>query len=191
MKSNDANDTYRGHAAELREAKRIAAQRDVENRIREENDEFVAMTPAQKRVRIAKDVLGWMKVGRLVAKVGIYIDLFKEDGRSSYSRSVNGYECHACALGSVFAVAVERGAAKSPVGLMSLDQESMHARLAEFFDRHQLLMIEDAFESRVDSCNQRATDFCVDIPKYIDGNPRLRMERIMRNIIANDGTFVP
>jgi hypothetical protein len=196
-----ANDSYKGHSIELREAERIARQHDIERRIQEENEEFTAMTPAQKRVRIAQDVLEWMKFGRIVATNGEYMSVVDERDRQRKASTVNGFTCHACALGSVFAVSVERGLATPTRGsLNNTYDEDMRNKLGKHFDERQLLMIEDAFEGFGASNDARATGFCADIKKYknVDGisvrDPdasRLRMERIMNNIIANDGTFVP
>jgi hypothetical protein len=192
-----ANDRYAAHAEEMREAEAIARQIDNEIRIRAENETFAKMTPAQKRVRIARDVLDWIKLGRLVATNGDYISL--RDPRNTYrsAPTVNGFECHACALGSIFAVAVERELTKPPGRNIGATWDSdMRELLEPHFDRLQLLMIEDAFEGFSSSTNEEAELFCSDIPKYIDGakDPnaaRLRMERIMRNIIANGGEFKP
>lgn len=192
-----ANDNYRGHRAEIREAERIALSHDIERRIKEENEEFAAMTPAQKRVRIAKDVLEWMKAGKLVATNGQYLELYDDRRRTRGAHRVNGFECHACALGSVFAVAVERGVARPNVGgLRDTWNYDMRDRLEPYFEREQLLAIEAAFESCDWATNEDdpAVSFCSDIPKSTEDKPnggRKRMERIMRNIIANNGTFIP
>lgn len=195
MKSND---NYRGHRDELREAERIAKQHDVERRIKEENAEFQAMTPAQKRVRIAKDVLEWMEVGRLVATNGEYFHLEDDSGRRRAGVVTNGFECHACALGAVFACAVERGMVRGATrGLGGYGWE-MREKLIPYFDEQQLLEIEDAFESFCDSGpvgladNPKAETFCYGIDGTDrDDLARRRMTKIMSNIIANDGTFIP
>jgi hypothetical protein len=195
-----AKDNYPGHAEEIREAERIAREHES---LRARNEQFAALTPAQKRVAIAEDVLQWIALGKLVAANGTYIRVVNGDSDARGAKTVNGFECHACALGSVFAVAVEREAVEpSKRGLMNTSDESMRKRLREFFDKDQLLAIEDAFEGFNDSNLPRASMFCDDIPTYVTGPdgwssrldetaPRRRMERIMKNIIANGGEFKP
>lgn len=131
------------------------------------NKQFAALSPAQKRVAIAHDVLEWLKLNKLQARFGTYLALFKTpeappQGYWDLEKSaqwrdergfdvereqpvVNGGSCHACALGSVFAAAAERGC----FALNNLEgavNNEAHKRLRPFFSPKQLNLIECAFE---------------------------------------------
>lgn len=172
--------------------------------IAKRNAKFYAASPAEQRVTIAKDVLTWLRLKKLVPVAGQYLTEMpgttpKEDDR------VNGDSCHACALGALFACAVER----QPVGVTNFWNEPnnvgnsfMHKHLQPYFDEKQLGLIEAAFECRhmwaTEAGNDtdaatRAFNFGMNA-----GSDRLngsdaakRMEAIMRNIIKNSGEFKP
>lgn len=120
------------------------------------NQKFRALDPATKRVAIAKDVLKWLATGKLKAQSGFYLLAPTE-----VVDVVNGYKCEACALGSLFACAVERGDAggtvvESPslrnyygsIGMRAdtFEGVKLYSKLEGIFDKVQLAMIEGAFE---------------------------------------------
>jgi hypothetical protein len=125
-------------------------------------------------------------------------------------------QCRVCALGGLFVTAVQR-ADKLTVRelrklegyersynladpLVGLSDDSVVPYLERFFDKGQLFLIEAAFEGGrgwasaydVDVFDLKEDDyfkakaFCGDLK-----TPAGRMRRIMNNIIANNGTFVP
>lgn len=175
------------------------------------NAAFRALDPARKRVAIAKDVLRWLANGKL--KPGYaYLDIpeFYDNPRDI----VNGGTCEACAVGSLFACAVERGDAggtvrRSPTSshLLGEDAIEIHRKLAGLFEPEQLALIEAAFETedrlpvttiqavlgseiyrdhpKAQEYFRKAWDFC---PSQ-ERDERMRL--IMGNIIANKGAFVP
>lgn len=179
-------------AIEWRLAERLARQAD-------ENARFAALPAKEQRVVIVKDVLEWLRVGKLKAKKQMYLipDPRVED-------TINGYSCQACALGGIFACAVERGVAGGTVrtadGCTYFGSE-IRDRLAPYFAASQLGLIEIAFEGG------RAPAGAYDAAAFYAGNAslctaaedfnknvrdaRTRMERVMRNIIRHAGTFVP
>ena len=129
------------------------------------NEEFAAMTAAQKRVAIAKDVLQWVEAGKALPCRLIYFRVFEgpaaptEDstwGGPAYARALRARElvsvgdrsCHVCALGAVWATACERtdiniGAVAAADGTLG---ENMREALGGLFESDQLARIECAFE---------------------------------------------
>ncbi len=156
------------------------------------NQEFNALSPAARRVAIARDVLKWLEVGKIRAKTGTYLSSYdikndrytnKEDDR------VDGGSCTVCALGAVFACTVERiGGLKDFWSYR--DAESIRRELGDHFDDEQLRLIETAFEQG---------DFTRTTPDYVigqaiefaTGRPEERLVAIMKNIISNKGEFCP
>lgn len=124
------------------------------------NEQFAAMSPAEKRVAVARDVLLWLDIKKLTPEPGTYLlvgDGVGDDFRTiptSKLAVVNGHSCRACALGAVFAVAAERGEFK--VSDADADADAAHGswsqaarkRLedADVFSAVQLRLIECAFE---------------------------------------------
>lgn len=190
------------------------------------NKRFAALDAASKRVAIAKDVLTWMKQRKLIADAGSYLGVVDNAGPTNPvsnwrgevkvdSPVVNGYTCATCAIGGLFACAVERGAAggdiRAPYKERVWDVNGigikMREKLGEFFDISQLLLIEMAFEQTstscfngetMDSAEYRALSYnqCIAAVAFGQRYPKpkqsgARMTAIMKNIIANGGTFAP
>jgi hypothetical protein len=182
--------------------------------IRLTNEEFAALSKREQRVEIAADVLEWISTKRLVPHVGMYIIVY--DGGNVLPTcevdDINGFNCQACALGGVFALASFRtglsiGEAAKGDGAIN---EEMHDRLEAYFDRSQLALIECAFEQSTGfdygvvtpEQTRKARDFGVGVAHALDyfrfTGPEWDRERdarvmraIMQNIIDNDGTFIP
>jgi hypothetical protein len=130
-------------------------------RIEAGNARFRTLEPARKRVAIAKDVLKWLDSKKLLVPQlsgSAYLDgipMYQDEGVPSV---VNGGTCQACAIGAIFAVAVEKGECGGTLyrasrngnrpALVTTDQgvTDIHEKLAPFFDVKQLCLIEQAFE---------------------------------------------
>lgn len=207
---------------------RIAEQLAREAR---RNIKFNAMPAAKKRVALAKDVLKWLVSGKLRAAGqysgggSTYLE-FEDIGKDGVSRyvtveerkaagKVNGYSCKACALGSLFAVAVERDsctlfAPGERTDRASDDVTAIWSALGSesgLFDLDQMLLIERAYEgSYVPSASKsRFAELHGQFADSIEnddwtragklagevGERAERLRLIMENIIANAGTFVP
>ena len=171
--------------------------------------EFDKLSKKQRRIAVAKDVLKWLAMGRMTAKKKTYLaaSQLTPDGK------INGFNCRACALGGMFACVVEqkkgvnlhefnRGWADEDGGYRDYgSQEQMHDMLGEFFDADELRNIENAFEGRdreggiVNGAGAFYDEmaFSEDALKFNAGirSPKKRMQRIMRNIIRNEGRFIP
>lgn len=165
------------------------------------NEQFQKLTPSEKRVQIARDVLAQLRSKRLVATSGSWLTgVF---GDSLYSREdvENNVElqdllkkqetCEGCALGGMFMCAVERHN-KLKVGNLPndglIDEDDAVNYLRKFFPINQLDEIEAAFErgGGARSGTEEAEDFASEVE---DDEERMRL--IMENIIVNKGRFVP
>lgn len=170
--------------AEMKLARQIA---DRELAVIKANAKFAKLTPAQKRVAVAKDVLKHLGEGTLVATKGDYL--------SVYDTGPTGEECHACALGAVFACAtiLDGGRKALTEDDSCLSSHTMVRELenAGIFSTEQLRTIECAFEGwGPDTSEEYGTEDTLAFNRGVT-RPRTRMARIMRNIIANNGEFVP
>jgi hypothetical protein len=74
--------------------------------VKRKNSEFDVMTPAQRRVVIAKDVIAAIDKGKLSSVRGTFVDVdFEIPERSINSQlnaKVKGVHCNVCAIGGVF-----------------------------------------------------------------------------------------
>ena len=123
---------------------------------------------------------------------------------------LNAPSCTVCALGAVFTATVERcdkfkvsDLSDAPLGddRLYIDSGDMHKYLSPYFSRSQLTVIEDAFEGdfiqndpqgtygyqTTSALRKKAVDFNQDVVS----NDNLRLTRIMKNIVKNNGTFKP
>lgn len=164
---------------------------------------FEKLTPAQKRVQIARDVLAQLAAKRFKASPGTWVG--KDGGKFITEGSAVEQvcdltkkikKCEVCGLGSLFVAAVERANDLKTDQLESkeyfsgegekrvIGEEDVFDYLGRFFDGDQLDAIEAAFEMGDGARdNVRAEKFCP------DPNPTVRMTLIMENIIANRGNF--
>lgn len=186
-------------------ATRSKPRQSGDAKIAASNKLFNSMTPAQRRVAIAKDVLKRIGV-EYVPTSGTYIDarniintdLIDEENFADQQLQhlMKGgkkpMKCEVCARGALFLSSVfkfdnlkmgEIGCHSPYVaegvlqGHLGLGAWSMISQEEKFFTARQIEMIEFAFESNVDF-----------IDKYPDDTDRLIA--IMKNIIAHKGRFV-
>lgn len=162
---------------------------------------FDDMTPAQKRMAIAQDVIAQLAAKQLIAKSGIYCSM-------PANAKVKDAKCTVCGIGAIFVAKCRRTdpslTGKSiirsweddyyddgeltieKVQFNSADAEDIHILMKGIFSVDQLELIEAAFEGYADG----DTFFSdVDLDPYSDADLRLRL--IMENIIVNKGTFIP
>lgn len=174
--------------------------KQIQAQIKATNKAFAKLTPAEKRVAIARDVIEQTVLGKFQAKQGTYAitnnplshtDL-NNDASLMYTRAER---CTVCGIGGLFISAVCK-ADKLPVSELAKDiyetgdylevqGGSAHAYLQQFFDGDTLNNIEGAFEQRNDfGGDWGCAEFAMDVE---DDNDRLRL--IMENIIVNNGEF--
>lgn len=179
------------------------SRKNVYKRIKRSNEKFAAMSKAEKRVQIAKDVLLQIEAKRIKPQAGVYIQAKVKNtfafGKEWDDPIINEKEqvqdtlknatCDACALGSMFICAVDRhdrlriknlntfavsAYPKDKNAEIELGGSDMYDYLSKFFSSDQLVAIEDAFEG-----------------DYKDiSSDKKRLKAIMNNIIKNNGKFV-
>lgn len=172
-------------------------------RIARSNKEFEKMSPSEKRVQIARDVLAQLAAKRLIATPGTWLAGRGESDLFTHEESDNDQElqkvlaktkqCTGCALGGMFMCAVERA---DKLKIQDLSSEALSTRqmqtddvfdyMKKFFSREQLEQIESAFEQGEGFAQTYdASDWLEDVEE-----PSERMRLIMENIVANKGKFV-
>lgn len=160
---------------------------------------FAAATPEGKRVLIATDVLAAIALKKIAPQAGVYLNKGAAQGAGKET------SCQACAIGSLFVCLVNQPELKLNLedarytheaydGGRNFDDDRMRDKLAPYFDRQQLGLIEAAFEA--DTCfaedagcewedGEAAAEFAVG-----EKDDEARLVKIMQNIVANNGTFV-
>lgn len=137
------------------------------NMVNLSNEQFKNLSNKEKRVAIAKDVLSQLDLKRIKAESGTY--LVTEDDR-----------CTCCALGSLVVASCSLKD-KSIHNMESFDDCKDH--LKKYFSTMQLNLIESAFEYDYD-CGY-------DFSKAAQLSDKKRLKMIMKNIIKNNGKFIP
>lgn len=155
-------------------------------RTRASNAAFAKMTPEQKKVTVAKDVLEQLRVGRLVATNGTYLKSPTFDGgelddgddlREAFKKMES---CDVCAIGAVFVATVDR-LDKLTVGDLDYRYCATDDTMRQYLDREgvftqeELEAMENAFEWGAFS---QAND------------SRTRMEEVMNAIVACGGVDI-
>jgi hypothetical protein len=156
---------------------------------------FGKMSPAEQRVAIAKDALSWVEVGALVAEQCVYVRAEQRPYAlpGVQLRDVNLGKCHVCALGALFLAKANRfdnvGAGVNFYG------DVLRSSLGEHFSIGQLGLVEAAFEMHANFATKHGVGSAAADTAVRFGQKRTtdrsRMSAILRNIVENDGTFVP
>ena len=172
--------------------------------------QFDKLTPAQKRVEIAKDVIARVGLGKLVAKSG---SLFRTAAGNAFlpqgadpQEYLNNKECRVCGKGALVCSWVSNfnNIGRSAFDALSYqlytwnDNDSI-SELRELFGDDMLNLIEIAFEGEVFRWSGKyaikaealrgTCNICIDDTKDAKlyfGN----LTAIMQNIVDNDGEFV-
>jgi len=171
------------------------------------DEQFEALPSDLKRVLIAKDVIKYIKTKKMVANIGTYVDipvpLYELTNSDVELRDfVKDKECHVCAVGSVFMATVNRRNKLSVGRFKAMNERfaeeasrGITAYLKDIFSEEQLSLIEAAFEgdkfpwtAPID--NEEHLSIARNYRKSITDDS-IRMIVIMKNIINNNGTFIP
>lgn len=198
------------------QAKKLVATRN--RQINKENKLFQSLTPAQKRVYIARDVLKHLDSEQLIARTGVWLRngdprtefLFKFAGKRTKKdndtevRDILNKQkkCEGCALGGMFMCAV-KVANKLKLGEMvgndgAVGEFDTFDYMRRFFSDDQLELIESAFEAGEGGAQgtEESRGYFGDDPDGHDDpanevEPEVRMRMIMQNIIKHKGKFDP
>lgn len=171
--------------------------------------QFENLSPAERRVAIAKDVIAQIKCGRYMPDTGIYIEPEDIPGyeATSIQRIFNDIgSCRVCEIGGIILSVTKfrNKLNKEDIGRVSkdLNGRKINSILKGVFTPKQLFLIECAFEgynSTADryACDKMDVENCFseeEVSKIDDFRAEYyddadRMIVIMRNIIKNKGTF--
>lgn len=163
------------------------------------NKKPVKLTKAEQRVRIARDVLGWLRSGSVTLEKGVYItrkgkatknpDWKPGDPLQPYVNTLLA-SCSVCALGGLFLASVDR---YNKVQVPGLDDDPLllldcPVELERWFSWRQLFLIDSAYEGWEVNVRKGTIDFYFMLELY--PNHKDRLKTILLNIIRNKGTFV-
>lgn len=189
---------------------------------------FNNLSPSEKRVAIAKDVLMDIYIHKLVpTDLGHWVsgplnDDYKDCTLSLFDKIYNEEiqlqdfflkkeQCTVCALGGLFVCAIKKfndfkigDLYKGGFG-NDIHIEDIKLYLGNFFESHQLKLIEIAYEQGKGYYYTNEGSFDDGVGEYVKGNdaklaeamfdyipnPTDRIKLIMENIIRNNGEFVP
>jgi len=200
----------------MKTEKIIKAIKKETKAITKSNAVFNKMTPAQKRVAIAKDVLSQIRSKKITPK---HLEYYQNKAaeRKKLCSAIKSAEpnselrdvlkkvpsCNVCARGAIFVSAIKlfNNFAVKKLGNVDedfpIDTDSIFSIGGRYFSKKQALLIEVAFEGRIDvldyderdALSNDQYDAAVDFYKSFK-NAKDRMVGIMKNIIKNKGEFV-
>jgi hypothetical protein len=173
--------------------------------VAERNAWFASLTPAKKRIQIAKDVLAQLDAKVIEAQAGTYF-LIENLDKKFNNKEIElqkilvgtNSACQCCAKGALFAAKVRNyNDCKVDVygDCVAVAEGTMRRNLAEIFDQYQYDLIETAFEVdpsmnfHDDKRKNRKLIRAGYMYRDVD-EAETRMRMIMQNIIKNRGTFV-
>lgn len=200
-----------GNVTRTQTQKRIKRVTRHNKRVTKQNNRFATLSPAQKRVAIAKDVLQQMQRDAIIPTTGSWLtEDIRIGSAAGRIRNITSQtqlqavlkamqECHTCHLGALFVSSVEIAndfkvgdmtynsfGHTTPGFPISLEGPSLYLQLEKFFERDQLNMMETVFEQ-----NQGATHHEVGAIYGGINSPADRMRLLMENLILNKGRFDP
>lgn len=187
---------------------------NVEEVIKHNNKVFKKASKKNKIVMVAQDVLSRINSKQYNVTNGVWarIDEEKVTGQDSLQKAIidSKVTCQCCALGGLMSscvvfknnVTVEEADEVLDFSLVFDGHDSLG--IMELFGEKQLSMIELAFEKGTGFFHDEENDDangCVGVDSKLANkcisfgrkyrSPKSRMIAIMKNIIANGGTFVP
>lgn len=193
----------------MTKTKKKVTLKEYNKNVKKANIKFEGLTKPEKAVFIAKDVIRQINTHKITARSGAYIEsktlpkgIWEKDIKANYSRIQN---CTVCAMGAcVLAITKQVNKLKFEDINMNFTRYSanpLRKMLSSVFSPTQLFLIEQAFEG-TDSSNDRVgrymgakltytqIDKC-NLYKYKFQDQNERLKEIMKNIITNNGKFIP
>lgn len=191
--------------------KQLSVLRKIARRFRDRNRRFQRLTIDQQRIKVLKDVISYLKSGKIIATKGKYLRLI------GYRKTIQDDDqvhelieqsvCRACGIGGLFMATVmlknelKVSELNSPYGERAarefkhgVDDYGMRRYMSSLFDEDQLALIEatfeedDAFGPGYYDDNRR--DIAVAFGKTFRTN-KARFLAICENMLAHNGKFVP
>ena len=193
----------------------------INEALRKSNAAFKKATKAEKRVMIAKDVLAQIKAKRYIPESGTWVDanwnirggideIHETDSVQKLFADRTIETCSVCALGGLFMSCtnlnnntcvsdINYGGEGTEIGERIEEGDTLSNGLNKIFSKKQLQLIEVYFEKgdgwfgeagytgNYIGEDSRHVEYFNEA--YPDDDERL--VEIMKNIVANDGTFVP
>lgn len=157
------------------------------------NAEFKKANKARRRVMVAKDVLEWIRLGKLISVPGTYLrrnqfSYFRFDNTDARTEVVvNTPSCEVCGMGAIFYGCLDR---LNSIKLSEMQPSDPNSPLFAQggFEPDQLKLIEIWFEGWWREASARGFTMSRSWNKL---SPKDRLIEIMNNIISHRGTFVP
>jgi hypothetical protein len=179
--------------------------------IEADNEKFAKMTPARKRVTVAKDCLLRIELNQIQPSKGnlfrkpFFNGIYHDTQAKKLLNTNTTFHCEACAKGGLLLAYVGRANELNYGELSSGNSlnDTIHMKLREIFTPEQLALIEFAFEGKqylhhykvgdkwhqinfTDEVEINAVNF---YNSYDESNERLIA--ICKNMIKNKGKFIP
>lgn len=184
--------------------KQIKALQDRKKTILASNKAFAAMTPAAKRVAIAKDALEQINKGLFNPRHGAYVEFYEsievKDNNQELCSLIEDKGCNVCARGALFLSTVRKfdnfsvsKIDKYDGTIDSIGQYEFKSYESNFFDRKQIRMIECMFECNSDHANVKDSKKMIDAAVTYGESfhySKDRLKEICKNIIRNNGEFI-
>ena len=185
------------------EIQKLEKQLKLYKSVEKDNAKFNKMSKTQKRITIAEDVIASLKLGKYEATPGNYFGISSDNNEEDTIKDPQalliheGVNCDVCAIGAIFASKVRKGN-KCNIDLAYSDNThdtALIANLKGIFNEEELRIIETAFEGEVqNNCAlneiaERKAEAWHNKNHPYDANKRLTA--IMKNIIKNNGNFIP
>jgi len=171
------------------------------------NARFKKMSPAAKRVAVARDVLKALDAERYEASPGTYIAVTNmpdalERWRDDYSKEGSPLalqkflqtkaECYVCAIGAAAVSCVRKFDSVTP---RAFAETSARSLASDIFSSDQLALMEAAFEVEAGYVRDNGGAALLGERAVRFGDrfdePRERMHAIFSNVVKNKGVFRP
>lgn len=174
-------------------------------RFRDRNRRFLKLTRKQQRIKIIRDAITHLMSGKTIANIGEYLVISyraarKLKGDDQVHDIVERVPCRVCGIGSAFVSAVTL---KNKLTISDLGGEThygwsfydvrMRSYLRTWFTDTQLDLIEGAFERSVSLAKVASYSAVASAKRFGDGfeTSKTRLLAIYKNMLENDGKFVP
>ena len=167
--------------------------------------QFKKLSKKKQRVTVAEDVIAQLEAKTLKAGQGLFLDIYvdnddnesflEEDARKFFSQAPDkNIQCTACGLGSMMVAKarLENHATVDDVATDTISGEDIEIILMQIFSSDTIRNIEVCFEKGYGFYDENDDE---DQPAIKFGkrfrNPNNRLIAICKNIIKNEGEFIP